>query len=73
MKIMNLNDKIKELEEQMIKKDNELEVVKQELEEEKEISQKAVETISEKEDEIEQLKKKKCYSKEKKYNRCIWR
>ena len=57
MKIMNLNDKIKDLEEQMIKKDNALEVAKQELEEEKEISQKAAEMINEKDEEIEQLKK----------------
>ena len=73
MKIMNLNDKIKDLEEQIIKKDTDLEVVKQELEEEKEISQKAAEMINEKDEEIEQLKKKRCYSKEKKFNRPTWR
>ena len=54
---MNLNEKIKELEESVIKKDNELEVVKQELEDEKEISQKALEMINEKEEEITELKK----------------
>ena len=58
IKIMKLNEKIKELEEAAIKKDNDLEVIKQELEEEKEISQKAAEMIAEKEEEIEELKKK---------------
>ena len=58
IKIMNLNEKIKELEESIIKKDNELEVAKQELEEEKEISNKAVEMLSEKEEEIKELKEK---------------
>ena len=38
---MNLNDKIKELEESIITKDNTLEVVNQELKEEREISSKA--------------------------------
>ena len=57
IKIMKLNEKIKELEEAAIKKDNDLEVIKQELEEEKEISQKAAEMIAEKEEEIEDLKK----------------
>ena len=57
IKIMKLNEKIKELEEAAIKKDNDLEVIKQELEEEKEISQKAAEMIAEKEEEIEELKK----------------
>ena len=55
---MNLNDKIKELEESIITKDNTLEVVNQELEEEREISSKALELINEKEEEIENLKKK---------------
>ena len=57
IEIMKLNEKIKDLEEQAIKKDNDLEVIKQELEEEKEISQKAAEMIAEKEEEIEELKK----------------
>ena len=48
IKIMNLNEKIKELEESIIKKDNELEVVNQELEEEKEIGNKALDMINEK-------------------------
>ena len=58
IKIMNLNDKIKELEESIIKKDNELDVVKQELEEEKEIGNKALDLINEKEEEIRELKEK---------------
>ena len=58
IQIMKLNEKIKELEEASIKKDNDIEVIKQELEEEKEISQKALEIINEKEDEITELKKK---------------
>ena len=58
IKIMNLNEKIKELEELKIKEDNELEVVKQELEEEKEITGKAIEEINEKDEEINQLKEK---------------
>ena len=45
-----IQNKIKELEELMIKKDNELEVVKQELEEEKEITGKAIEEINEKDE-----------------------
>ena len=44
--------------ESIIKKDNEIEVIKQELEEEKEISNKALEMISEKDDEIKELKEK---------------
>ena len=58
IEIMKLNEKIKELEETVIRKDNEIEVVKQELEEEKEISTKAAEMIAEKDEEIEELKKK---------------
>ena len=58
IKIMNLNEKIKELEESLIKKDNDLEVIAQELEEEKEIGAKALDLINEKEEEIENLKKK---------------
>ena len=58
IKIMNLNEKIKELEESLIKKDNDLEVITQELEEEKEIGAKALDLINEKEEEIENLKKK---------------
>ena len=58
IKIMNLNEKIRELEESIIKKDNDFDVVKQELEEEKEINQHALEMINEKEEEIAELKKK---------------
>ena len=57
IKIMNLNEKIKELEESLIKKQAELEVKLEELEEEREISQKALEMINEKEEEITELKK----------------
>lgn len=55
---MNLNDKIKELEESIIAKDNELEVVKQELEEEKDMNGKALDMINDYENEIKELKEK---------------
>lgn len=58
IEIMNLNDKIKELEESIIAKDNELEVVKQELEEEKDMNGKALDMINDYENEIKELKEK---------------
>jgi len=58
IKLMKSNEKIKELEENKIKLTNDYDVIQQELDEEKAINQKALEYINEKDDEIEELKKK---------------
>ena len=58
IKLMNLNEKIKEFEELIIKKDNEIEVLAQDLQEEKEISNKALDMIDDKDEEIKELKEK---------------
>ena len=55
---MNLNEKIEKLEESIKAKDNKLEVVKQELEDEKDVNGKALDMINEKEDELKELKEK---------------
>ena len=57
IKNMKLNEKIKSLEKERIKLENDIDVIEQDLEEEKAINQKAVELINEKDDEIEELKK----------------
>ena len=58
IKLMKSNEKIKELEENKIKLTNDYDVIQQELDEEKAINQKALEYINDKDDEIEELKKK---------------
>ena len=58
IKNFKLSETIKELEENKIKLENDYDVLEQELEEEKAINQKALEYITEKDDEIEELKKK---------------
>ena len=58
IKNMKLEEKIKELEENKIKMENDYDVISQQLDEEKAIGQKALEFITEKDDEIEELKKK---------------
>ena len=58
IKNMKLEEKIKELEENKIKMENDYDVITQQLDEEKAIGQKALEFIAEKDDEIEELKKK---------------
>ena len=56
--IMNLNEKIKELEEKMIIKENDLEIAKKDLNEQKEIGDKALEMLTEKEEELKGMKEK---------------
>ena len=58
IKLMKLNEKIKEFEELIIKKNNEIEVLSQDLQEEKEISNKALDMIDDKDEEIKELKEK---------------
>ena len=55
---MKLDEKIKELEQNNIKLENDYDVLQQQLDEEKAINQKALEYINEKDDEIDELKKK---------------
>ena len=55
---MKLNEKIKKLEEKNIKLENDYDVLLQELDEEKAVNQKALEFINERDDKIEELKKK---------------
>ena len=57
-KIVNLNTKIKGMEGLMIKKNNELVILKQDLKQEKEISNKSLDLINEKDEEIKDLKEK---------------
>ena len=58
IKNMKLDEKIKELEQNNIKLENDYDVLQQQLDEEKAINQKALEYINEKDDEIDELKKK---------------
>ena len=56
IKIMNLNDKISDLEAELIKKDNQLEVAREELDEQVNLGDKLLNLMNEKEEELKALK-----------------
>ena len=66
IKIMKLNDKISDLEAEIIKKDNQLEVTREELDEQVNLGDRLLKLINDKEDEIKDLKEKSSGGEERK-------